>query len=183
MRFHVSILTQARRDIDRNADWWAEHHSVDQALRWSDAVYDQLENLADFPERSGLSAENDDFPYEIRDKLVGLGSRPGYRVSTPCAAIPSRLPAGNSRDTGRVSRRKTSEAVLAASTLRDPPLGRRPGVSPPRYDIPAIARAFWSHEKTNTKARGDFPPPGTGTTANLSQAAKQAAERSPLDRS
>jgi plasmid stabilization system protein ParE len=80
MRFSVSILTQARRDIDRNADWWAEHHSVDQALRWSDAVYDQLASLADFPESHGLSAENDDFPYEIRDKLVGLGSRPGYRA-------------------------------------------------------------------------------------------------------
>ena len=80
MRFHVSILTQTRRDIDRKADWWAEYHSVDQALRWSDAVYDQLESLADFPESNGLSAENDDFPFEIRDKVVGLGSRPGFRA-------------------------------------------------------------------------------------------------------
>ena len=28
MKFRVSILPQARRDIDRNADWWAEHHDV-----------------------------------------------------------------------------------------------------------------------------------------------------------
>jgi hypothetical protein len=82
MRFHVSILTKAWRDIDRNADWWAEHHAVDQALRWSDAVYDQLDSLADFPESNGLSAENDDFPFEIRDKLMGLESRPGFRRST-----------------------------------------------------------------------------------------------------
>ena len=27
-----------------------------------------------------LAAENDEFPYEIRDKLVGLGPRPGYRA-------------------------------------------------------------------------------------------------------
>lgn len=40
MTFRVSILPQARRDMDRNADWWAEHHSVEQALRWSDAIYD-----------------------------------------------------------------------------------------------------------------------------------------------
>lgn len=80
MKFSVAILPQARRDIDRNADWWAEHHSVDQAVRWSDAVYDQIESLADFPESNGLSLENDEFPYEIRDKLVGFGSRPSYRA-------------------------------------------------------------------------------------------------------
>ena len=80
MTFRVIILPQAHRDIDRNADWWADHHSVEQAVRWSDAVYDQIETLADFPESSALSAENDEFPYVIRDKLVGLGSRPGYRA-------------------------------------------------------------------------------------------------------
>lgn len=80
MKFRVSILPQARRDIDRNADWWAEHHSVEQALQWSDAVYDQLETLAEFPERNGLSAENGEFHYVIRDIFVGLGSRRGYRA-------------------------------------------------------------------------------------------------------
>lgn len=49
-------------------------------MRWSDAIYDQIETLADFPESNALSVENNDFPYEIRDKLVGLGSRPSYRA-------------------------------------------------------------------------------------------------------
>ncbi len=49
-------------------------------MRWADSVYDQIETLADFPESNGLSAENDEFPYEIRDKLIGLGSRSGYRA-------------------------------------------------------------------------------------------------------
>jgi plasmid stabilization system protein ParE len=80
MKYRVTILPQARRDIDRNADWWAEHHSVEQALRWSNAVYDQLETLAEFPERNSLSRENAEFPYEIRDKLLGLGSQPSYRA-------------------------------------------------------------------------------------------------------
>ncbi len=79
MKFRVSILPQARRDIDRNADGWAEHHSVERALQWSDQVYDQLATLAEFPERNGLSAENGEFPYTIRDKLVGLGSRRSHR--------------------------------------------------------------------------------------------------------
>ena len=78
MKFRVSILPNAKRDIDRNALWWAENHSVEQALEWSDAVSDQIESLAEFPESHGLSTENDVFPYEIRDKLLGLGSRPSY---------------------------------------------------------------------------------------------------------
>lgn len=41
---------------------------------------DQLQTLDSIPESHSLSAENDDFPYEIRDKLVGLGSRPRYRA-------------------------------------------------------------------------------------------------------
>ncbi|MBW3539817.1 MAG: type II toxin-antitoxin system RelE/ParE family toxin [Planctomycetes bacterium] len=80
MKFSVFILPQARRDIDRNADWWAEHHSAEEALRWSDAIYGQIATLAEFPQSHGLSAENDDFPYEIRDKLLGLGSRRSYRA-------------------------------------------------------------------------------------------------------
>ena len=46
MKFRVFVLPQARRDIDRNADWWTEHYSVELALKWSNAVYDQLETLA-----------------------------------------------------------------------------------------------------------------------------------------
>lgn len=80
MKYFVFILPQARRDIDRNADWWAEHHSVEQALRWSDAIYDQIASLTEFPESHALSAENDDFPYEIRDKLLGSGPRSSYRA-------------------------------------------------------------------------------------------------------
>ena len=80
MKFSVSVLPQARRDIDRNAKWWAEHHSIDEAVRWTEAIYDQIATLADFPESHGLSPENGDFPYEIRDILLGLGSRPSYRA-------------------------------------------------------------------------------------------------------
>ena len=80
MTLRVIILPQARGDIDRNADWWADHHSVEQAMRWSDAIYDQLETLCDFPDGHALAAENDDFPYEIRDRFVGLGSRSRYRA-------------------------------------------------------------------------------------------------------
>ncbi|MBX3450416.1 MAG: hypothetical protein KF777_12685 [Planctomycetaceae bacterium] len=45
-----------------------------------DAIQSQLESIVAFPESHSLAAENDEFPYEIRDKLLGLGSRPGYRA-------------------------------------------------------------------------------------------------------
>jgi plasmid stabilization system protein ParE len=74
------ILPQAKEDVRRNAQWWAENHSSEQAARWLDTIQSQLESIVDFPESHALSTENDDFPYEIRDKLIGLGSRPSYRA-------------------------------------------------------------------------------------------------------
>jgi plasmid stabilization system protein ParE len=80
MIFRVILLPRAEGDIETNARWWAENHSVEQAVRWFDAIHAQLKALATSPESNALSAENDDFPYEIRDKLLGLGSRPSYRA-------------------------------------------------------------------------------------------------------
>ncbi|MCA9123954.1 type II toxin-antitoxin system RelE/ParE family toxin [Candidatus Peribacteria bacterium] len=80
MSFRVRLSPRAQEDIERNARWWADNHSVEQAIRWFNAVHKQLGTLRTFPESHGLSLENGEFPYEIRDKLVGLGSRPGYRA-------------------------------------------------------------------------------------------------------
>lgn len=80
MKFRLNITTRARDDITRNAAWWAEHHSLDEALHWYDTIYQQLDTLLELPESHGLSAENDDFRTELRDKLVGLGARKTYRA-------------------------------------------------------------------------------------------------------
>ncbi len=80
MKYAVKILPRAEADIERNAQWWADHHSVDQAVKWFFAVRSQILSLDEFPESHPLSYENDEFPYEIREKLVGLGTRPSYRA-------------------------------------------------------------------------------------------------------
>ena len=80
MRYRLIVMPRARGDINRNADWWANHYSTEQALKWSGAVYDQLESLCEFPQRHPMSRDNDSFAYELREEFVGLGSRPSYRA-------------------------------------------------------------------------------------------------------
>ena len=51
-----------------------------QAITWKAAVYQQIRKLSQMPERHALAAENASFPFDIREKLVGVGSRPDYRA-------------------------------------------------------------------------------------------------------
>lgn len=74
------VSSRAALDIQRNAEWWAAHHSRRQAAEWFYCVYDQLEAISSSPLSYGLSLENGLFPFEVRDALVGLGSRKSYRA-------------------------------------------------------------------------------------------------------
>ena len=58
MSLPVKITDCAHEDIARNALWWAEHHSYEQAVRWKDAIYEQLTELSLTPERHSLAVEN-----------------------------------------------------------------------------------------------------------------------------
>ena len=80
MNYPVVIYNEAHNDIDRNADWWARHHSYGQAVVWVEAIYQQLAMLAEMPERCPVARENDAFDFEIRQLLVGLGNHPRYRA-------------------------------------------------------------------------------------------------------
>lgn len=80
MKYRVIIHPRAMEDIRRNARWWAEHHSEEQALAWYDSALAALYILDHLPERHAVSRENDDFPYVVRDFLFGLGSRASYRA-------------------------------------------------------------------------------------------------------
>ena len=78
--FRVIVDNKAIEDIERNALWWAENHSPAEALRWYELAFSKIYSLDTMPMRHGLSRENIDFPYEIRDILFGFGSRPSYRA-------------------------------------------------------------------------------------------------------
>ena len=79
MNFSVLITEQAHADIQRNALWWAEHYSVEQAIQWQGTVYRQIDAIANMPESYSLSPENAQLPFQLREQRVGLG-RKGYRA-------------------------------------------------------------------------------------------------------
>jgi hypothetical protein len=80
MKFEVTIREEAHANILRNAQWWADHHSLNKAEEWMAEVYHQIKELRTLPERHGLAREDCDFSFELRQKLVGLGPKPSYRV-------------------------------------------------------------------------------------------------------
>lgn len=80
MTYHVIVKNRAFQDIERNSQWWAEHHSTSQALRWHEAAFDAIYKLDTFPDSHPIADENDAFAYEIRELHFGTGSRPTHRA-------------------------------------------------------------------------------------------------------
>lgn len=80
MSLTVRFTERAKADVSRNAQWWAEHHSLEQAIKWKDAVWEQMLALYSMPKRHGLAAKNPKFSFDLRQKLIGLGPRPTYRA-------------------------------------------------------------------------------------------------------
>ena len=80
MAYRLRITERAYSDVARNANYWAGHHSVEQSLRWYNAIHDKIKSLVNFPESNSLAHENPDYAYDLREALFGLGSRPGYRI-------------------------------------------------------------------------------------------------------
>ena len=81
MSLPVIIQQRAEEDIVRNALWWADNHSIDEAIEWEAVVRRQVMNIGSQPYSHGFSAENSRFPLEIRDALVGKGRPLGsYRA-------------------------------------------------------------------------------------------------------
>lgn len=76
----VLLAEPAFEDLRRNARWWAEHRSPEQALRWYEGFLAELESLAGHPEHYPLARENVKLPYELRELHYGLGPHPTHRA-------------------------------------------------------------------------------------------------------
>jgi plasmid stabilization system protein ParE len=80
MRLPVIIQREAEQRIVESAQWWGEHHSAEQAIRWYAGILDAIDTLTDNPQRCPLARENAASPCELRELHYGLGSRPTHRV-------------------------------------------------------------------------------------------------------
>jgi plasmid stabilization system protein ParE len=76
MKYEVVITARAQREAQSNYDWWAAKRSAEQAMKWFDELLKVAASLSDHPDRCALAAENDLFPYEIRQLNFGIGSKP-----------------------------------------------------------------------------------------------------------
>jgi plasmid stabilization system protein ParE len=80
MTYTVITTERAAQEIEDAAAWWAENRSVEQAQRWYRGIRAAIASLASSPEAYPVAAENDSFPYEIRELHYGLSSKPTHRV-------------------------------------------------------------------------------------------------------
>ncbi len=78
MTYRVRQTVRADEDIERNARWWAEHHSERQAIKWFFAIQEQLKTLSQMLERYPLSLENPRFEY--RKNSIPIIGRVGLRI-------------------------------------------------------------------------------------------------------
>jgi len=80
MSLPVLLTAGAHDDLRRNARWWAENRSAEQAGRWYDGLLRRIDSLAKDPQRCPVAPENHKFPYELRELHYGIGSRPTHRA-------------------------------------------------------------------------------------------------------
>jgi plasmid stabilization system protein ParE len=78
MKYEVRITSRAQREAQANHDWWAENRSAEQAARWYNDFLNAALSLERNPEGHAVAAENDRFPYEIRQLNFGIGRKPTH---------------------------------------------------------------------------------------------------------
>ena len=66
--------------LDEAATWWEVNRSPEQAERWYIGFAHAIRSLGISPQRHSLAAENDAFPFEVRELHYGLGSQPTHRA-------------------------------------------------------------------------------------------------------
>ena len=80
MTSRVGITDQAFEELNAAYRWWATHRSPEQALLWYNGFLGAIKSLGDDAGRWPLAAENDDFPFEIRQLNYGVGRRATHRA-------------------------------------------------------------------------------------------------------
>jgi plasmid stabilization system protein ParE len=69
--YRLRVTAQAVADADEAHAWITEHGSAEQADRWYQGLFKQMETLTKHPTRCPRAAESDKFPEELRQLLYG----------------------------------------------------------------------------------------------------------------
>jgi plasmid stabilization system protein ParE len=81
MRRRVILTDVAENELESAYRWYVEHASV-SAERWYNGFIDQLQSLADDPERFPLAPESGQMPVQVRQVLYGLRRKTHRAVFT-----------------------------------------------------------------------------------------------------
>ena len=80
MTLPVYVHPRVQTFLDDNAQWWAEHHSAEQAEAWYDGFVEAIFSLEHHPEGRPLARENDAFPFKVRELYYGVGQKITHRA-------------------------------------------------------------------------------------------------------
>lgn len=80
MTYRVVVTRRAERDMQDAAAWWATNRSPEQANRWLSSLERHLQSLSQTPTRCAAAAENERFPFELRELHYGAGRRSTHRI-------------------------------------------------------------------------------------------------------
>lgn len=73
-------MPEAEESLWKNAEWWAENRSSEQAQRWYEGFVEAITALGEHPQRYPLARESDRFPYDVRVMNYGISSHPTHRA-------------------------------------------------------------------------------------------------------
>ena len=76
----LEITEPAEQDIRSAYEWWHEHRSPEQALRWYNNIYKAIEALRSMALNCPRAPESDLHPSGLRQLLFGIGKRPTHRI-------------------------------------------------------------------------------------------------------
>ena len=80
MTYRVTIVSAAKQQMTRQALWWSENRSAEQAARWLAGLDTALQSLEAHPERCSLARESNAFDIDLCELRYGLGDKPTHRA-------------------------------------------------------------------------------------------------------
>ena len=80
MKLPVTISDRAFGELNAAYEWWAKNRSADQALDWYNGFIALIKTLNDNPTQWPLALENDEFPFELRQRNYGSERRLTHRA-------------------------------------------------------------------------------------------------------